>query len=197
MPTEVLFVYDLIASLNLATVALLVSAVVTGVAAILFRMTVSLRQFKTKSMSSAFPCPPPPARSRDTHTASVLVRLSARRRCLTVVYVVLWLSRCVLLTLTVGSLAVRLQLDGDIAVVGRSVRELFHGRSSIGDLGVGSHVTADWDVIGLAENEAQRRGKRWRAMRDACESYVDEMTEVVLNKVLILLLFCKYVAFLL
>jgi len=178
-----------IASLNIPTVALLVSAVATGIVAIMFRLTMSLCHSKTKLLtSSAVPCPPPPARSRGTITAATVSRLSARGRCLVVVYVCMWLLRCIFLTLTVGSLTLRVQLEGDIEVVGRSIRQMFRGRLDLDGASVGNEVTTDWDVVGLAENEAKRRGKRWRAMRESCESYVDEMTDIVIDKVLLVLM---------
>lgn len=184
VPCDFFFAFP--ASLSPATVALLLAAVVTGFTAVLLRLTVSVRQPKSKSSSissHACPPPPPPTRPRDP-TSTVVCRLTARRRFLTAVYMVVWLIRCVLLTLTVGSLALRFHLDGDLTTVGRSLRELFHGRLTQEGAGVGGQVTADWDIIGLAEKEAERRGRRWKEMRDACESYTSDLADIALAKVL-------------
>ena len=90
---------------------------------------------------------------------------------MSVLYVTLWMVRCVLLTLTVASFALRFQLGSDLVVVTRSARQLFRGSDG--------HVTA----IETAESEVERRGKRWKGMQEACESYVEEMTDIVLKKV--------------
>jgi hypothetical protein len=95
-----------------------------------------------------------------------------------------WLVRCVLLTLTVGSLALRFHLDGDLTIVGRSLRELFHGRLTQEGAGVAGQVIADWDIVELAERDAERRGRRWKEMRNACESYASDLADIVLAKVL-------------
>lgn len=160
---------------------LLPAAVVAGLIAVFLRLAAFIRQSKPISTSLAATQVSTP---RDGSYASVR-RLSARRQCLTTVYVLMWLVRCVLLTMTFGSVALRIQLGTDLATVGRSAKDIFYGRiSQDGASLIGSHATtADWDVIGLAENEARRRGKRWKAMREACETYINQMTDVVLAEV--------------
>jgi hypothetical protein len=164
---------------------LLVATMSLGSAAILLRLAASIRQrhvpmiFYNECQQQQHPAP---CRSEPAENRLNVGKCGAATflgQCLSCFYITLWLLRCVLLTVTVASLLIRLRFLIDIESVGTAFGQLIHDRITNRN----DTTPIGWDADRLITASAHFRQHRWNEWKDACDQYTEDITNVIIDQV--------------